>query len=57
MKRLLIYRALSIAAQILFLLSLFPAVRATILYVGPNEAYTNMLWAISQASDGDTIIV
>jgi len=57
MKRLLIYRALSIAAQILFLLLQFPTVRATILYVGPNETYNNIKYAIAQASDGDTIIV
>ncbi len=38
-------------------LFLIPDAGATILYVGPNETYDNIMWALGQAAEGDTIIV
>jgi len=51
------YRFQIIAAFIVIRLLLLPTASATILYVGPNETYDNIKWALSQANDGDTIIV
>ncbi len=57
MKRVLLYRSLLIQLLLLALLFKFRDVEAQILYVGPDETYTNIKWALGQAKDGDTIIV
>ncbi len=57
MKRVIPYGTFALQFILFFFLCPVQEARANILYVGPNETYDNIQWALSQASAGDTIMV
>ena len=57
MKKLTHCRALAFHLVLLFLLFLTTETRAKKIYVGPNETYDNIMWGLTAADAGDTVIV
>ncbi len=57
MKRGLLYRSLLFQFFLLVLLFHFQDIGGQIIYVGPDETYTNIKWALGQAKDGIYFVV
>jgi parallel beta-helix repeat protein len=57
MRRVLAYSTLTMQLILLALLIIIPEAGARIIYVGPNETYDNIMYGLTQADPGDTVMV
>ena len=57
MRRVLSYRTLTMELALSALLVFIPEAGAKIIYVGPNETYDNIMYGLTAADPGDTVMV
>jgi len=57
MRRALSYRTLTMQLALSALLVFIPEAGAKIIYVGPNETYDNIMYGLTAADPGDTVMV